>query len=182
MYYHFYYGYPLKYNSPHVIYPINHYQMQTPYYYPNASDNIVHVEREADYIPEQLTTYASSGSSRFSETRCSRGVKGKKITSGKRSYDIFTFKYEVYECEIKVVTYVGEHPVRTDVLNREKRGVSYSHGGTPYKQKVTLEVKDKALQVTIEIYSRINFLGRTQENLIKRIGPVKLGSWNRLKF
>lgn len=113
------------------------------------------------------------------ETTCSPGVKGEKIDSGKFDIEIMTFNYEIYECEIKVVSSSRGVHVRTDILSRENRSISYEYNPGGFKYKIILEVREKVLYGTLEIYHIIPFVGW---RLSRRIGPSKIGSWNKLKF
>ncbi|PFU09237.1 hypothetical protein COK77_27170, partial [Bacillus cereus] len=120
------------------------------------------------------------GSTSSSTTNCASGGPGKKITSGAFNIEIFKINYEVYECEIRVTPSAFGQTLGRQVLNRTNNSIRYSANHGTHKYELILEIKGKALYASVPIYIRNPLNGNW--NLLKRIGPSKIGSWNSLKF
>lgn len=186
-----YYSFICPYQTPNPeyrnSYPLNMYCTYPPYYgynfhtmtpYPiNETLSPQMVTEGYKGLTDYNVPMGNSHTEAFTDV-CQPGAKGELIDSGGKDLEIVSLKYEIYECEIRVVSSAGGLLTRTDVINRENNTISYEWGRIPVKQKVSLELRDKTLYGTIEYFHFIPLVGW---RLTRRF-PAKLGSWNNLKL
>ncbi|PFP71470.1 hypothetical protein COK07_27420, partial [Bacillus thuringiensis] len=139
------------------------------------SIDIANITQAVCYNPSLDQGSTGSGS-----TNCASGGPGKKITSGSFNIEVFKINYEVHECEIRITPSAFGQSLGKQVLNRRQNSIKYSADHGTHKYELILEIKGKALYASVPIFVRNPLTGKW--NLLRRIGPSKIGSWNSLKF